>query len=157
MKATGIVRRIDDLGRIAIPKEIRSTLRIREGDPLEIFLDRDGSVIFKKYSTLNNILEASAAVFAALKSYGFPQAVLYDRDNAVMGRPQSYGMPTQVPSSWYDCRMNWCDYPVEDGITIVPLNLDGENIGFLAVKNDTKGDIEMLKFAARVIVNNLAE
>ena len=50
MKATGIVRRIDDLGRVVIPKEIRRTMRIREGDPLEIFTDRDGEVIFKKYS-----------------------------------------------------------------------------------------------------------
>ena len=50
MKATGVVRRVDDLGCIVIPKEIRRTLRIREGDPLEIFTDRDGEVIFKKYS-----------------------------------------------------------------------------------------------------------
>ena len=51
MKATGIVRRIDDLGRVVIPKEIRRTLRIREGDPLEIFTDRDGEVILKKVLT----------------------------------------------------------------------------------------------------------
>jgi AbrB family transcriptional regulator (stage V sporulation protein T) len=50
MKATGIVRRIDDLGRVVIPKEIRRTMRIREGDPLEIYTDREGEVIFKKYS-----------------------------------------------------------------------------------------------------------
>ena len=49
MKATGIVRRIDDLGRVVIPKEIRRTMRIREGDPLEIYTDRNGEVIFKKY------------------------------------------------------------------------------------------------------------
>ena len=53
MKATGIVRRIDDLGRVIIPKEIRKTLRIKEGDPLEIFTDREGGVIFKKYSYVN--------------------------------------------------------------------------------------------------------
>ena len=52
MKATGIVRRIDDLGRIVIPKEIRRTLRIRESDPLEIFTDREGEIILKKYSLL---------------------------------------------------------------------------------------------------------
>ena len=52
MKATGIVRRIDDLGRVVIPKEIRRTMRIREGDPLEIYTDRDGGVIFKKYSLM---------------------------------------------------------------------------------------------------------
>lgn len=49
MKATGIVRRIDDLGRVVVPKEIRRTLRIREGDPLEIFTDREGEIILKKY------------------------------------------------------------------------------------------------------------
>ena len=55
MKATGIVRRIDDLGRVVIPKEIRRTLRIREGDPLEIFTDRDGEVILKKYSPMTDL------------------------------------------------------------------------------------------------------
>ena len=50
MKATGIVRRIDDLGRVVIPREIRKTLRIKEGDPMEIFTTRDGEVVFKKYS-----------------------------------------------------------------------------------------------------------
>ena len=55
MKATGIVRRIDDLGRVVIPKEIRRTLRIREGDPLEIFTSNDGEVIFKKYSPIGEL------------------------------------------------------------------------------------------------------
>ena len=49
MKATGIVCRVDDLGRVVIPKEIRRTMRIREGDPLEIFLNEDGAVVFSKY------------------------------------------------------------------------------------------------------------
>ncbi len=60
MKATGIVRRIDDLGRVVIPKEIRRTLRIREGDPLEIYTATDGEVIFKKYSPVGEL-----SVFAA--------------------------------------------------------------------------------------------
>lgn len=55
MKATGIVRRIDDLGRVVIPKEIRRTLRIREGDPLEIFTDRQGEIILKKYSPMGEL------------------------------------------------------------------------------------------------------
>ena len=63
MKATGIVRRIDDLGRIVIPKEIRRTLRIKEGDPLEIFTDREGEVILKKYSQVGE-LGKFAAEFA---------------------------------------------------------------------------------------------
>ena len=59
MKATGIVRRIDDLGRIVVPKEIRRTLRIREGDALEIFTDREGEIILKKYSPLVDICSVS--------------------------------------------------------------------------------------------------
>ena len=57
MKATGIVRRIDDLGRVVIPKEIRRTMRIREGDPLEIYTDKDGGVIFKKYSLMGGLVD----------------------------------------------------------------------------------------------------
>lgn len=63
MKATGIVRRIDDLGRVVIPKEIRRTLRIREGDPLEIFTDREGEIILKKYSPIGE-LSAFACQYA---------------------------------------------------------------------------------------------
>ena len=55
MKATGIVRRIDDLGRVVVPKEIRRTLRIKESDPLEIFTDRDGKIILKKYSPIGEL------------------------------------------------------------------------------------------------------
>ena len=55
MKATGIVRRIDDLGRVVIPKEIRRTMRIREGDPLEIYTSGDGEVIFRKYSPIGEL------------------------------------------------------------------------------------------------------
>ena len=63
MKATGIVRRIDDLGRVVIPKEIRRTLRIREGDPLEIFTDREGGVILKKYSPIGELTDFSKDAF----------------------------------------------------------------------------------------------
>lgn len=62
MKATGIVRRIDDLGRIVIPKEIRRSFRIREGDPLEIFTDAEGEVIFKKYSPIGELSNFCGAI-----------------------------------------------------------------------------------------------
>ena len=55
MKATGIVRRIDELGRIVVPKEIRRTLRIREGDPLEVYTDREGEIVLKKYSPVGEL------------------------------------------------------------------------------------------------------
>ena len=80
MKATGIVRRIDDLGRVVIPKEIRRTMRIREGDPLEIYTSRDGEVIFKKYSLMGGLDEFAAQFCETLsKSCGAITAVT-DRD-----------------------------------------------------------------------------
>ena len=80
MKATGIVRRIDDLGRVVIPKEIRRTLRIREGDPLEIFVDRDGEVILKKYSPISELGDFAKEYAEALyDSLGNP-VLICDRD-----------------------------------------------------------------------------
>lgn len=76
MKATGIIRRIDDLGRVVIPKEIRRSLNIREGDPLEIFTDRDGSVIFKKYSP-SHLVDISQDIVSALWALGI-KATVYD-------------------------------------------------------------------------------
>lgn len=83
MKATGIVRRIDDLGRVVIPKEIRRTLRIREGDPLEIFVDRDGEVILKKYSPINELGDFAKEYAEALyDSLGHP-VFICDRDTYI--------------------------------------------------------------------------
>ena len=83
MKATGIVRRIDDLGRVVIPKEIRRTMRIREGDPLEIFTDREGEVILKKYSPINDLSEfATEYVESLYESLGLP-IFLSDRDEMI--------------------------------------------------------------------------
>lgn len=71
MKATGIVRRIDDLGRVVIPKEIRRTLKIRESEPLEIFTDRNGEIILKKYSPIGEITtSAQQLAEAASKTCG---------------------------------------------------------------------------------------
>ena len=83
MKATGIVRRIDDLGRVVIPKEIRRTLRIREGDPLEIYTDIDGEVIFKKYSPVGE-MSPFAGQFADVlaRSAALPTLVC-DRDHVI--------------------------------------------------------------------------
>ena len=70
MRATGIVRRIDELGRVVIPKEIRRTLRIREGDPLEIYTDKDGEVILKKYSPIGEISNFAKDYTIALATLG---------------------------------------------------------------------------------------
>jgi len=83
MKATGIVRRVDDLGRVVIPKEIRRTMRIREGDPLEIYTGKDGEVIFKKYSPVNELSEFAAEFASSVQAVsGFACAVA-DRDHVV--------------------------------------------------------------------------
>ena len=90
MKATGIVRRIDDLGRVVIPKEIRRTLRIREGDPLEIFVDRDGEVILKKYSPIGELGEFAKEYADSLYEAVGHTALIADRDTiiAVSGAPK---------------------------------------------------------------------
>ena len=83
MKATGIVRRIDDLGRVVIPKEIRRTMRIREGDPLEIYTEKDGEVIFKKYSPVGELSEFAGHIADTLnKTTGCAVAVC-DRDSVI--------------------------------------------------------------------------
>ncbi|MBQ7935472.1 MAG: AbrB/MazE/SpoVT family DNA-binding domain-containing protein [Clostridia bacterium] len=83
MKATGIVRRIDDLGRVVIPKEIRRTLRIREGDPLEIYTGKDGEVIFKKYSPVNELSEFAGEFAASVQAVSGFSCVVTDRDNVI--------------------------------------------------------------------------
>ena len=83
MKATGIVRRIDDLGRVVIPKEIRRTLRIREGDPLEIFTASDGEVIFKKYSPIGELTDFALQYADVLnRATGVP-VLISDRDHII--------------------------------------------------------------------------
>ena len=83
MKATGIVRRIDDLGRVVIPKEIRRTMRIREGDPLEIYTTRDGEVIFKKYSLIGGLEDFAAQFCDTLSRNTDFTAAVTDRDGIV--------------------------------------------------------------------------
>ena len=83
MKATGIVRRIDDLGRVVIPKEIRRTMRIREGDPLEIYTTREGEVIFKKYSLIGGLEDFAAQFCDTLSRSTTFTAAVTDRDSII--------------------------------------------------------------------------
>lgn len=98
MKATGIVRRIDDLGRVVIPKEIRRTLRIREGDPLEIFVDRDGEVILKKYSPIGELGDFAQEYADSLYESTGHIALISDRDAivAVSGAPKKQWLDKSV-------------------------------------------------------------
>lgn len=83
MKATGIVRRIDDLGRVVIPKEIRRTMRIREGDPLEIYTEKDGEVIFKKYSPMGELSGFAGQICEAMFKATDQTAIVCDRDSVI--------------------------------------------------------------------------
>jgi len=101
VKATGIVRRIDDLGRVVIPKEIRRTLRIREGDPLEIFTDREGEVILKKYSPIGELSEFAKEYVESLHSSMEHVTCIADRDSiiAVAGAPKKELLEKRVSSA----------------------------------------------------------
>ena len=90
MKATGIVRRVDDLGRIVIPKEIRRTLKIREGDPLEIYTEKDGGVIFRKYSPMGDLQDFASQLCESIGANTGHVAAVSDRDSiiALSGAPK---------------------------------------------------------------------
>ncbi len=83
MKATGVVRRIDDLGRVVIPKEIRKTLRIKEGDPLEIFTDKEGEIILKKYSPIGELSEFATEYAETLAKTTGHIACITDKDTVI--------------------------------------------------------------------------
>ena len=83
MKATGIVRRIDDLGRVVIPKEIRRVLRIRDGDPLEIYTAGDGEVIFKKYSPIGELAPIAVQYTEAMIKHTSLPVIICDRDHCI--------------------------------------------------------------------------
>lgn len=83
MKATGVVRRIDDLGRVVIPKEIRKTLRIKEGDPLEIFTDKEGKIILKKYSPIGELSEFATEYAETLAKTTGHIACITDKDTVI--------------------------------------------------------------------------
>lgn len=120
MKATGIVRRIDDLGRVVIPREIRRSLRIREGDPLEIFVEQDG-LVFRKYNYLESVYDPFiVALLATLETKGIDCAV-YDRDGYRYKQGKKSGMPKEME----------IDTLENCGFT---LTASGEIIGYLYVE-----------------------
>ena len=100
LKATGIVRRIDDLGRVVIPKEIRRTMRIREGDPLEIFTEKDGEVIFKKYSPIGELGNFATQYAETLAKTTGHAICITDKDSviAVSGAPKKDFFEKKVSS-----------------------------------------------------------
>lgn len=105
MKATGIVRRIDDLGRVVIPKEIRRTMRIREGDPLEIFTDREGEIILKKYSPIGELGTFAKEYAESLAQTAGHVTCIVDKDQiiAVSGGPKKDFYEKHISAAMEKC------------------------------------------------------
>ena len=143
MKATGIVRRIDDLGRVVIPKEIRRTMRIREGDPLEIYTDRDGEVIFKKYSPIGE-LHVFAAEYAETlqKTAGMP-IFICDRDAiiAVSGASKREYMDRKISKSLEEIIDSRSLYLRSAGKELIPITDDSAHYVSCAMPIISEGDI----------------
>lgn len=143
MKATGIVRRIDDLGRVVIPKEIRRTMRIREGDPLEIYTDRDGEVIFKKYSPIGE-LHAFASEYADTlqKTAGMP-IFICDRDAiiTVSGASKREYVDRKISHALEEIIESRVLYIRGSGRETIPLTDDGSHYVSCAMPIISEGDI----------------
>lgn len=159
MKATGIVRRIDDLGRVVVPKEIRRTLRIREGDPLEIFTDREGEIILKKYSPIGE-LSTFAKQYAESLSYTTGHTVcITDKDQVIavagnmkknyLGKPISNKLEETIENRGHILtaanEKNFINITEEEmtecgSEAISPILCEGDAIGAVAILNkDTYG------------------
>ncbi|MBU5343020.1 MULTISPECIES: stage V sporulation protein T [Bacillaceae] len=173
MKATGIVRRIDDLGRVVIPKEIRRTLRIREGDPLEIFVDRDGEVILKKYSPISELGDFSKEYAEALFDSLGSTVLICDRDSVIAvagGSKKEYlnrNISESVEKVMADrstvLETNETTISLVEGneetltsYTISPIIANGDPIGTVIImsKDNTLGEVE--KKAAETAAGFLA-
>jgi len=163
MKATGIVRRIDDLGRVVIPKEIRRTMRIHEGDPLEIYTESDGTVIFKKYSPIGELGEFAHQYAESLaKTTGLP-CLISDKDTiiAVSGAPKKELADKKISSEAEKIMHGKTNFLAKQGDknvvvvdgnenykagVIAPIVFEGDSIGtVMIISSDEKsslGDVE---------------
>lgn len=171
MKATGIVRRIDDLGRVVIPKEIRRTMRIREGDPLEIYTSSSGEVIFKKYSPIGELSLFATQYADALISATDKTVIICDRDHCVAaaGISKKDVLDKRITSAVEEIMENrkvevFGDgkaLPAVDGLeqkilVAAPIVISGDVSGAVvftsqSAKKPTDTDIKLAKVAASVL------
>ena len=151
MKATGIVRRIDDLGRVVIPKEIRRTMRIREGDPLEIYTSRDGEVIFKKYSLMGGLDDFAAQLCETMSRSTGAICAVTDRDSviAVAGGAKrellGKGITAQLEQVMENRRIYQYDGQGPQAIVAAPILSEGDLLGLVLFISDSPaaaGDAE---------------
>lgn len=161
MKATSTVRRIDNLGRIVIPKEVRRTLRIRDGDPLEIFVAREGEVVLKKYSHIKELEDLAQEYAEALAAVLGHIALISDREKivAVAGGPRKYFLQKRIGPhvieameerrafllSWPDRKAGYRIFREEEGecrysqLAIAPITSDSEPMGAVILVSGRPG------------------
>lgn len=134
MKATGIVRRIDDLGRVVIPKEIRRTLRIREGDPLEIFTDREGGVILKKYSPIGELTDFSKDYAESLQQAIGNIVLIADKDAfiSMSGAPKKDYVDRKISSELEKIMDDRKTVMLSDGGSLIPLHNDDSESDYVS-------------------------
>lgn len=178
MKATGIVRRIDDLGRVVIPKEIRRTMRIREGDPLEIYTDSNGEVIFKKYSPIGELGPYTKQYAEVLsRSTGFP-TVICDRDHIIAssGIPKKDAVDKRISpfmESYMENRKGFVfeksgdSFSPADGIgmnvsVMSPIIGSGDVLGAVAILSDkdltpSQTNVKLVQVAASFLGKQMEE
>lgn len=145
MKATGIVRRIDDLGRVVIPKEIRRTLRIREGDPLEIFTDKEGEVILKKYSPIGELGDFATQYADSIHKTSGHITCIADRDTiiAVSGASKKEFLEKSLSTD--------LERVIEGKNTLVVKSSDDKSITILADEGSDK------KYSSQVVSPIISE
>lgn len=178
MKATGIVRRIDELGRIVVPKEIRRTLRIREGDPLEVYTDREGEIILKKYSPVGELSNFATQYTKVLSEMTGRLACICDKDHIIAafgsGKKGLENQPiTQKMESVIEQRK---DYSTREQVSVVPIaegvatehtsqvisvvNVHGDALGAVILLGDeamTEMDETLVKTTAEFLGSILQE
>ena len=139
MKATGIVRRIDDLGRVVIPKEIRRTLRIREGDPLEIFTDREGGVILKKYSPIGELTDFSKEYAESLQQAIGHIVLIADKDAfiSVSGATKKDYFERKISTELENSDEENGEYSSQ---VIAPIIAEGDAIGAVLIVSKNSGE-----------------
>ena len=152
MKATGIVRRIDDLGRVVIPKEIRRTLRIREGDPLEIYTATDGEVIFKKYSPVGELSVFAAQYADVLSRVSAMPTLICDRDHVIAAagvskREYLERRVTSILENYMESRRSYSAHPnaVDEVQPVEGISQNAAVIYPIIAAGDVTGAVVMLK------------
>lgn len=138
MKATGIVRRIDDLGRVVIPKEIRRTLKIREGDPLEIFIQKDGEIIFKKYSPIGEMGNFVKEYAESLAQTSGHTACIVDKDQviAISGGSKKEFLKREIS--------NELEKVIDERATVSASRADANYVTLLQNGNDDKYTAQLI-------------